>query len=105
MVNAVTHGDFIKIEGADPFEAGNIHAELIRIGPALVVRVDTAPGTEIVLRRHRVELIDAEAIFTGQNIEVTYFCSYCDSATHPAKAAGATACRVETIRQPDMETY
>jgi hypothetical protein len=50
MMNAVHHPNLIEVEWAYPLQASDIHAILIRIRSSLVVSIDTAPGTEIMLR-------------------------------------------------------
>ena len=57
MINAVVDGHFGEIEGADTFQASNIHAVLVLVRTALVVRIDAAFGAKVVLRCAGVELI------------------------------------------------
>ena len=57
MVNTVKHRHLAEIERIDALQAGNVIAKLVRIGAPLVMCIDAANGTEIVLGRHRVELI------------------------------------------------
>jgi hypothetical protein len=99
MSDAVIHRHFGEVEWAHAFEASDVDAVLSRVGAALVMRVDAAFRAKIVLRRHRAELIEREAVGAScHDLEVVPFGRYGDGATHPAIGAGAPAYRVETVR-------
>ena len=99
MSDAVIHRHFGEVEWAHAFEASDVDGVLSRVGAALVMRVDAAFRAKIVLRRHRAELIEREAVGAScHDLEVVPFGRYGDGATHPAIGAGAPAHRVETVR-------
>ena len=60
VIDAVHDRYRVKFEGIDAFQAPDVVSILMRIRTSLVVRVNPALATEIVLRRPRIELIRPE---------------------------------------------
>jgi hypothetical protein len=57
VVDAIACGDVGNVEWIHVLKASDVKAILIRIGATLMMRIDSAVGTEVVLRGHRIELI------------------------------------------------
>ena len=62
MMNSVNRRYTSKIKWADVVKAREIESKLLRVGAALVVRVNSANRAEIMSGCHRVELIHAEFV-------------------------------------------
>ena len=77
------HG--LEIERANAFKAGNIHAQLIGIGPSLMVGVNPAFLAEIMLRRLCIELIKVEIVLARRYGEPVQVGRYNDRAAHTAE--------------------
>lgn len=60
MAGTVVDRNLVKIERTDPLKARNIDAVLLRIGTTLVMRIDAAARTEVMLRGVGVELINGK---------------------------------------------
>jgi hypothetical protein len=60
VVDTIIGGNLLNVEWVDTLEAAHVVAVLLGVGAALMVRVDTANGTEIVFGCSRIELIDLE---------------------------------------------
>ena len=103
MIDSVQYWDGSKVTRVDSFEAGDVVSKLLRIGPTLVMRINSANRAKIVLRRNRVELIHGELGGTfcdGQPIK----CDRCDdSATHGAHGAIAAARALNSIGKTEFE--
>src|ERR1700704_3127160 len=56
-----------NVEGIDALQATYVETVLLRVRTALMVRVDPAVATEIVLRSHGIELIDLQNLPTFDN--------------------------------------
>jgi len=67
MVDAIAGRYIENVERIHIFEASNVVAVLVGIGAALMMRIDSAVGAEVVLRGHRVELIQPENIGAFEN--------------------------------------
>lgn len=57
MIDSVAGRHVAQQEGIDAVKAGNVIAELMRVGATLVMRVDATDRAKIMLRRFRVELV------------------------------------------------
>jgi hypothetical protein len=64
VVHTVVDCDLRQFERVDAFETPDIETVLPRIGPPLVMGVDTTRRAKEVLGGLRVELIEAEAVRT-----------------------------------------
>lgn len=62
MINPVIGRDSLDLERVDTLQAGHVKSELGRIRASLVVGVDTAVPTEIMLRRLGIELIELKVL-------------------------------------------
>lgn len=69
MIHPVIDGDFRKIKRAYTDQACSVDAELIRIRPPLVMRVNTAFRAKVVLGGVRVELVKPECLLTRNDTE------------------------------------
>lgn len=69
MPLTVVDDDLFEIEWRHAFEAGGVHAELVGVRAALVVRVDAALRAEVMLRDVRVEAIRRELVFALRDSE------------------------------------
>lgn len=78
-----------KIEGRDACQAGGIYAELVRVRPPLVVRVDTALGTEVVLGRLGIEAVGRELVLALIDSERVRRRGHRDCTPHPTDRACA----------------
>jgi hypothetical protein len=67
---AVMDYDFGEIEWRYALETGDIDAELIRVRPALVVRVNAASVTEMVLGDTGIEAIGRELVLALGDFEI-----------------------------------
>jgi hypothetical protein len=54
---AIADGDFTELERVDALDTRNIETKQTRITSALVVCINPADATEVVLRCHRVPLV------------------------------------------------
>src|SRR5690606_33084821 len=53
--------------GVDALQAANIEAVLLRVGPALMVRVDATMTAEVMLGRTGIELVELEMLRAFQD--------------------------------------
>ena len=60
MVDSIPRRHRLKVKRIDALQTSNVVAVLIWIGAALMMRVDAAYGTEVVLRGSRVEVVQLE---------------------------------------------
>ena len=67
MVDAIACRYIGNVERIHILEASNVVAVLVGIGAALMMRIDSAVGAEVVLRGHRVELIQPKNLVTFEN--------------------------------------
>ena len=70
VVLAIQHWNFFKIERTHAFKAGNVHAILLWVGAALMMCVNPANRTKVMLRGFGVELIERELVFTLGEVNV-----------------------------------
>jgi hypothetical protein len=77
------HG--LEIERANAFKTCNIDAQLVGIGPSLMVGVNPAFLAEVMLRRLCVELIKGEIVLAGCYGEPIQVGRYNDRAAHTAE--------------------
>jgi hypothetical protein len=94
-----------EVKRAQPLQAGNVDAILLRIRSPLMMGVDPALRAEIVLGRVRVELIKRQQIFAGQDRDVSKIGRYRNGATHTADRAIATARGIQAVSQTDMKAH
>jgi len=62
MVNPIVHRNLREIERTDAVKARNIDAKLVRVRTPLMMGIDSADRTEIVLRCPSVELVERELV-------------------------------------------
>jgi hypothetical protein len=105
MVGAFQNWHFGKIKRVDTVDTGCIHAKLVRVRPSLVMRVNSADGTEIVFRGVGVELVAAEPVFTLDEGYVTNPSRYSNSSAHPAIRTVAAARGVQTVCECHLELH
>ena len=67
MVDAIAFGYIGNVEGIHILETPNVVAVLFGVGAALMVRIDSAGGAEVVLRGHRVKLIQRQNFVAFEN--------------------------------------
>jgi len=84
-------------------QASDVDGVQGRIRTSLVVRVDPAPGTEIMLCRVGVELIEAQQVLAFINRQVFQLDRCNNRASPPAHRAIATPWVNQTIRKPNRE--
>src|SRR5262249_54148297 len=82
---------------ADTFETGHVDAVLVRIGAALMVRVDPAARAEEVLGGAGVEPVGGECIRARQDLDPADRRRYRHRAAHAAEGAGAATRGVEAV--------
>lgn len=69
MVHPVHDLDLRKVERADPREAGHVYAVFIRVRAALMVGVNPAYPTKIMLRRSGIELVKRQIFRTLNDLD------------------------------------
>lgn len=62
--------DHVKVKRADAFQAGGVDAVLVGVRAALMVRVDAAFRTEVMLGLEGVELVERQRILSGDDVDV-----------------------------------
>ena len=67
MLDAIACRYLGNIERVHIFEASNVVAVLVGIGATLMMRIDSAVGAEVMLRGHRVELIQPKNLVALQD--------------------------------------
>ncbi len=67
MVDAIAFGYIGNVERIHILETSNVVAVLFGVGAALMVRIDSAGGAEVVLRGHRVKLIQRQNFVAFEN--------------------------------------
>jgi hypothetical protein len=105
VVYAIQHLDLGKIERTEPIQARDVDAALAWIRAALMVRVYPALRTEIMLCRSGVELIDAERIGTGKDINPIEISRHRHRAAHPTIRTITASRRIQAVRQPYAEAH
>src|SRR5262249_1786034 len=68
VVDAVVDDNVLEIERAQPRQASNVHAVLVRIRSSLMVGIDTAFRAKEMLCRTRIELVDGQRFGAAENI-------------------------------------
>lgn len=92
-----------EVEGAGPFDAGDVDSVLGRVRPPLVVGVDAAGLAEVVFRCAAVEFIEGQVVLTCDEFDIRPVRRDGDGPPHSAIRAGAAADGVEPVRQPDVK--
>ena len=69
VIDAVFHRDIRDGKRVHTFQAADVEAVLLRVGSALVMRVDAADAAEVVPRRVRVELVELQMLFALDNAQ------------------------------------
>jgi len=67
VVDAIAFGYIGNVERIHILETSNVVAVLFGVGAALMVRIDSAGGAEVVLRGHRVKLIQRQNFVAFEN--------------------------------------
>jgi hypothetical protein len=98
MVDAVVDDHLLHLERIDALQASDVEAEFAGVGAALVMGVDATSRAEEVLRRIRVELIDAKPIRTFEDPEAALRCCGDDRSTSPAHRTIAVSRIDQTVR-------
>src|SRR6187402_639859 len=103
MVDPVVGGNRAKRERIDALQAAYVVAVLVRAGSALVVRVDTAVGAEVVLRSLRVELIELEGRLALDDPDSRERHRSDDGALSPADRAITTPRVDDSVRKVELK--
>jgi hypothetical protein len=67
MIDAIPFRYIGNVKRIHVIEASNVVAVLAGIRAALMMRIDSAVGAEVVLRGHRVELIQSKNLVAFEN--------------------------------------
>src|SRR3954469_19237007 len=70
-----------------------------------MVGIDSAAGTEEVLRRASMETVARQRILALQNPDPAHFSHDDDGASHPTVGAGAPEDRIEAVAQRRLEMH
>src|SRR5215831_4524124 len=70
-----------------------------------MMRVDTAPRAEVVLRRARIEPVNSQRLFAGVERDAADVGRHCHRATHPAIRTGAATSGVKSVGQFHSEAH
>ena len=76
MPGAVVNRDLVKVEGAYALKTGDIDTVLPWVRTTLVVRVDAAARTEIMLCCVSVELVNAEQFCSLSDVDAVQVCGH-----------------------------
>jgi hypothetical protein len=104
VLNTLIHHDFGKIKRADTFQASHVDPELMGIGSALVMGIDSANGTKIVLRGFCVELIEAQKVFSLQEPNAIQLSRNSHGSPHSAIGTVTPAYGVEPIGELNLKS-
>jgi hypothetical protein len=69
IVHPVHNLDLRKVERADPRETGHVYAVFIRVRAALMMGIDPAYPTKIMLRRSGIELVKCQIARTLNDLD------------------------------------
>ena len=98
-MNPIVHRNLRKIERTDAVKARNIDAKLVRVRTPLMMGIDSADRTEIVLRCPSVELVERELVGALHHLQTIKRRGDSDCAAHPAERAVAPAGSGQSVRQ------
>jgi hypothetical protein len=105
MINAIVDSHILDQERIDALQATDVVA--INVGPrsTLVMRIDTALATKVMLGNPSVELIEAQAFLTLDDAN-TGIWHGCDDGTFPATDGAVAAKRINNaIRQIKLKNH
>jgi hypothetical protein len=105
VIDAIRDRHLVEIEWAGPIQASHVHGVQSLVGSPLMMRVDSAAGTEEVLRGSGVEPVARKRILSFQDLDPTHFRHDDDGASHPAVGAGAAEDRIEAVAERRFETH
>src|SRR5579871_4920644 len=105
MHDALQHRHAGEVERAHAFEAGGVHAQLVRVRTPAVVGVDAAAAAEVVLRRQGVELVELQVLGPGGDLQVAAPGGHRHRASHAAERAVAAPRAGQALRQLHPETH
>ena len=105
MVDAIIYGYTLHQARLDPLQAPKIVAVLIRRRAAPMMRVDTAAGTEVVLRSPGVEAIDSKEILTLNNAQIIKGNCAHDGALSAAHRASAASCVNNSVWKIQLQDH
>jgi hypothetical protein len=105
MIDTIRDGHFMEIERAYPVQARHVDGIQVLVRSSLVMGVDSATGTEEVLRRAGMETVACQRILALQKLDPAHLCHHNDGAAHPAVRAGAAQDRIETVAERRLETH
>src|SRR6476660_5238395 len=103
MVHAIVGGNRTKVEGIDAVQATDVVAVLVRVRSTLMVGMDAAVGTEVVLRGPRVELVQLERGFALEDLDSRERNGCDHGALSPADRAIAAPRINDSLRQIEFE--
>lgn len=105
MINAIYSANLVNIEGVDTIEASHVVAVLCGRRPTLVMRVNSAPRTVVVLRRIRVESIKAQDVFSLHYPEACQWNRSGNVALAAANRAIAAPWIHDSVRKLELEHH
>lgn len=105
MVHAVVSRDVAEVERIDALQATDVVSVLLRVGAPLVVRIDAAHGTEIVLRRHGVELVELQYLLALHDADAGQRHRGHDGALAAANRAIAAPWILDAVRQAELQFH
>jgi hypothetical protein len=105
VIDAIHDRHVREIERADPVQAGHVDGIEVLVGPPLVMGVDSAAGTEEVLRRSGMEAVACQRVLALQESDPAHLGHGDDGAAHAAVGAGAAADRVEAVAERHLEAH
>ena len=105
MIDAIVGRDRPQPERVYTFEAADVVAIFLWIGAPLMVCVDTADTTEIVLRGAGIELIEPQDLVTPEHPEAGQSNRGDDGSFSAADRAVATAWIDDALRQIELQHH
>jgi hypothetical protein len=103
VINTVVPHDGFVIGGVHTFDPTHVDPVFVRIGPALMVRINPAGLTEMVLGGARPEGIKRQVIGALHNLKIAYIHSHGSHSAAAAERTIAAACGVQPVGQRQIE--
>src|ERR1035437_10765907 len=105
MMNSVARRNTLNLKRIDAFQAPNVIPVLPRIGTALMVSVDATDRTEVVLRSHGIELVQAQDTLALDNLEACERNRRDYRSLPPADRTVAPAGGHDSIRENEVQHH
>jgi hypothetical protein len=105
MIDAIRDRHLMEVERAYPVQASHVDGIQVLVGSPLMMGVDSAAGTEEVLRRSGMEAVAFQRILALQKPDPAHLRHDNDGAAHPAVRAGAAEDRIETVAERRLKTH